>query len=217
MLAPIVYLDLVGLPEADASAALLGAFSARNKPSSALVSLLQQVTNVFHSQMEMIECDYRVALAIRSQRLYGVAKRQSPRLLFLRLVVIFHILAHRLWPSQHCNVPLENGHEDFGFAVLFKTIRGLCPSKPWDFFAFDFAPAGPTEAAGRSKWKPFFPRFRHTHLARDRNQKRPRCCRKILDEKAYRPLTAEFSAHIRQRLYNELLTTRHYRTNLSLE
>jgi hypothetical protein len=35
ILAPIVYLDLVGLPEKDASAALLGAFSARNKPSSA--------------------------------------------------------------------------------------------------------------------------------------------------------------------------------------
>jgi hypothetical protein len=34
ILAPIVYLDLVGLPEEDASAALLGAFSARNKPSS---------------------------------------------------------------------------------------------------------------------------------------------------------------------------------------
>jgi internalin A len=35
ILALIVYLDLVGLPEADASAALLGAFSARNKPTSA--------------------------------------------------------------------------------------------------------------------------------------------------------------------------------------
>jgi len=35
ILAPINYLDLVGLPEADARAALLGAFSARNKPSSA--------------------------------------------------------------------------------------------------------------------------------------------------------------------------------------
>jgi hypothetical protein len=33
ILAPIVYLDLVGLPEEDARAALLGAFSARNKPS----------------------------------------------------------------------------------------------------------------------------------------------------------------------------------------
>ena len=33
ILAPINYLDLVGLPEADASTALLGAFSARNKPS----------------------------------------------------------------------------------------------------------------------------------------------------------------------------------------
>jgi TIR domain len=35
ILAPIIYLDLVGLPEKDASAALLGAFSARNKPFSA--------------------------------------------------------------------------------------------------------------------------------------------------------------------------------------
>jgi internalin A len=35
ILAPIVYLDLVGLPEADAIAALLGAFSTRNKPTSA--------------------------------------------------------------------------------------------------------------------------------------------------------------------------------------
>jgi internalin A len=35
ILAPINYLDLVGLPEEDARAALLGAFSARNKPSSA--------------------------------------------------------------------------------------------------------------------------------------------------------------------------------------
>ena len=34
-MAPIIYLDLVGLPEADARAALLGAFSARNKPASA--------------------------------------------------------------------------------------------------------------------------------------------------------------------------------------
>jgi hypothetical protein len=33
ILDPIVYLDLVGLPEEDARAALLGAFSARNKPS----------------------------------------------------------------------------------------------------------------------------------------------------------------------------------------
>ena len=33
ILAPIVYLDLVGLPEEDARAALLGAFSARNKPA----------------------------------------------------------------------------------------------------------------------------------------------------------------------------------------
>jgi len=33
ILAPIVYLDLVGLPEEDARVALLGAFSARNKPS----------------------------------------------------------------------------------------------------------------------------------------------------------------------------------------
>ena len=36
ILAPTIYLDLVGLPEPDASAALLGAFSpVRNKPSSA--------------------------------------------------------------------------------------------------------------------------------------------------------------------------------------
>jgi TIR domain/Effector-associated domain 1 len=35
ILAPINYLDLVGLPEADASAALLGAFRIRNKPTSA--------------------------------------------------------------------------------------------------------------------------------------------------------------------------------------
>jgi hypothetical protein len=32
--APIVYLDLVGLPENDARMALLGAFSIRNKPAS---------------------------------------------------------------------------------------------------------------------------------------------------------------------------------------
>jgi internalin A len=35
ILAPIVYLDLVSLPEEDARAALLGAFTARNKPPSA--------------------------------------------------------------------------------------------------------------------------------------------------------------------------------------
>jgi hypothetical protein len=35
ILAPIVYLDLVGLPEDDARTALLGAFSIRNKPASA--------------------------------------------------------------------------------------------------------------------------------------------------------------------------------------
>jgi hypothetical protein len=35
LLAPIVYLDLVGLPENDARTALLGAFSIRNKPASA--------------------------------------------------------------------------------------------------------------------------------------------------------------------------------------
>jgi TIR domain len=35
ILAPIVYLDLVGLPENDARTALLGAFSGRNKPASA--------------------------------------------------------------------------------------------------------------------------------------------------------------------------------------
>jgi hypothetical protein len=35
ILAPIVYLDLVGLPENDARTALLGAFSRRNKPASA--------------------------------------------------------------------------------------------------------------------------------------------------------------------------------------
>jgi internalin A len=35
ILAPIVYLDLVGLPENDARTALLGAFSIRNKPASA--------------------------------------------------------------------------------------------------------------------------------------------------------------------------------------
>jgi hypothetical protein len=35
ILAPIVYLDLLGLPEKDAQAALIGAFSSRNKPSSA--------------------------------------------------------------------------------------------------------------------------------------------------------------------------------------
>jgi hypothetical protein len=35
ILAPIVYLDLIGLPEEDAGTALLGAFSARNKPASA--------------------------------------------------------------------------------------------------------------------------------------------------------------------------------------
>jgi hypothetical protein len=35
IMAPIIYLDLVGLPEADARAALLGAFTARNKPVSA--------------------------------------------------------------------------------------------------------------------------------------------------------------------------------------
>ena len=35
ILTPINYLDLVGLPEKDASAALLGAFSARTKPASA--------------------------------------------------------------------------------------------------------------------------------------------------------------------------------------
>lgn len=35
ILAPIVYLDLTDLPEKDARAALLGAFSARNKPASA--------------------------------------------------------------------------------------------------------------------------------------------------------------------------------------
>jgi TIR domain-containing protein len=35
ILAPIFYVDLIGLPETDASAALLGAFSIRNKPSSA--------------------------------------------------------------------------------------------------------------------------------------------------------------------------------------
>jgi hypothetical protein len=35
MLAPGDYLDLVGLPEADATAALLGALSARNKQPSA--------------------------------------------------------------------------------------------------------------------------------------------------------------------------------------
>jgi hypothetical protein len=35
ILASIIYLDLVGLPEKDASAALLGAFSARNKLTSA--------------------------------------------------------------------------------------------------------------------------------------------------------------------------------------
>lgn len=37
ILAPIVYLDLVGVPEKDAQAALLGAFRIRNKPSSAPV------------------------------------------------------------------------------------------------------------------------------------------------------------------------------------
>ena len=37
ILAPIVYLDLVGLPEEDARAALLGGFSTRNKPVSAPV------------------------------------------------------------------------------------------------------------------------------------------------------------------------------------
>jgi hypothetical protein len=35
ILAPIVYLDLIGLPENDARTALLGAFSIRNKPVSA--------------------------------------------------------------------------------------------------------------------------------------------------------------------------------------
>jgi internalin A len=35
ILAPIIYLDLLGLPEEDARAALLGAFSTRNKPSMA--------------------------------------------------------------------------------------------------------------------------------------------------------------------------------------
>jgi hypothetical protein len=35
ILAPIVYLDLVGLPESDARTALLGAFSIRNKPATA--------------------------------------------------------------------------------------------------------------------------------------------------------------------------------------
>src|SRR5271165_6804230 len=34
ILAPIVYLDLVGLPENDARTALLGAFGRRNKPDS---------------------------------------------------------------------------------------------------------------------------------------------------------------------------------------